>query len=280
LPKARRPYRDPPARHDLGSMDVACTFCGALHWLAERLTSSSARNPMFGGCCNSGKVHVPAPPDPPDPLKQLFVQDTVQAREFRNNIRQYNSVFAFTSLGVQIDDSVNRGPGPYVFRIHGELCHRSGSLDPPSGQPRSYAQLFVYDAQAALAERVRRNGSRREDTMALIQGVLNDSHRYVNLYKHAYETLQEHPDVEQVSLRLVVDNERDQRRYNLPTADEIAVLLPTQQPEGADRRDIILRKRDGPLQHVSECHPAYACLQYTLLFPHGEHGWTFNLPLR
>ncbi|KAH9834149.1 uncharacterized protein C8Q71DRAFT_688168, partial [Rhodofomes roseus] len=181
--KARQLYHDPPARHDLGRMDVACRFCGALHWIAERLTASSARNPTFGSCCNSGKVHVPSAPDPPHALKQLFVQNTAQAREFREHIRQYNSAFAFTSLGVQIDDTVNHGNGPYVFRIHGELCHRSGSLDPPPGQPRSYAQLFVHDPHDALAERVRRNGSCREETMALIQDVLNRSHRYVGIYK-------------------------------------------------------------------------------------------------
>jgi hypothetical protein len=36
----------------------------------------------------------------------------------------YNSVLAFTSLGAKVDESVTGGPGPYSFRIQGELYHK------------------------------------------------------------------------------------------------------------------------------------------------------------
>ena len=73
-------------------------------------------------------------------------------------------------------------------------------------------------------------------------------------------------------MRLRVAPGTDRRRYNLPTADEVAVILPTN-VSTTEHRDIILRSRGGMLQRISDCHPAYAPLQYPLLFPYGENGW-------
>ena len=44
LPIARRPYQEPPDRHDLGRMDRICVECGALHWLMERSTAPGSSN--------------------------------------------------------------------------------------------------------------------------------------------------------------------------------------------------------------------------------------------
>ena len=44
---------------------------------------------------------------------------------FRDNI----STLSFTSLGVHIDEAINQGGHePYVFQIHGKLCHCADSL--------------------------------------------------------------------------------------------------------------------------------------------------------
>ena len=43
--------------------------------------------------------------------------------------------------------------------------------------------------------------------------------------------------------------------------------------EATESRDIILCKHSNVLQCVSDAHPAYGCLCYVLLFPHGEHSW-------
>ncbi len=143
LPLARRPYRKPVERHDLGRMNVPCRHCGALHWMAERLAASSDSNPLFGLCCNSGAVYLPPQPDPPPAIRDLFTGRDAAAKEFRENIRQYNATSAFTSLGVKIDESVNNScdPAPYVFRIHGELCHRAGFLIPQPPRAPEYSQL-------------------------------------------------------------------------------------------------------------------------------------------
>ena len=66
------------------------------------------------------------------------------------------------------------------------------------------------------------------------------------------------------------------RRYDLPAADEVAVILPDDE-RSHEGRDIILHRRDTGLIRISDRHPAYAPLQYVLLFSHGEPGWRDGL---
>ena len=41
------PYLDQPARHTLSEFTFPCQFCGALHWLEEKTSASSHRNPLI-----------------------------------------------------------------------------------------------------------------------------------------------------------------------------------------------------------------------------------------
>ena len=276
LPPARRSYLEPAFRQNVGSMNVECRNCGALHWEDERLRSSSHRNPKFGTCCHSGKVSLPPLQDPPYALRELFLGNSVQSQEFLDNIRQYNAAFAFTSLGVKQDHAINQGRGPYVFKIHGELCHRAGALLPAPGEQPSYSQLYIHDPRASVDLRSHRNENLRPATMQTIQAVLSDHHFYAGIYRHAYEVLQQHQGVGDVTIRLHCLPGQDRRRYNLPTADEVSLVLPGDGSQHCDSRDIILRLRspDGtPLQRISEGHSAYSCLHYVLLFPYGEESW-------
>ena len=175
---ARQPYQDPLAQHDLMQMDVECVHCRALHWVDEKLASSSKDSPKFGTCCNHGRIRLAPLLAPPQPLLSFFVDLDIRAKEFRENIRLYNSALSFTSLGVKPDHSLNNGGGPYVFRVHGVLYHLSGSLLPAHSEPPIYAQLYIHDPRAALSARMDRNPSCRIDTMEALQNMLSATHRY------------------------------------------------------------------------------------------------------
>ncbi|KAF8348758.1 hypothetical protein F5887DRAFT_879745, partial [Amanita rubescens] len=250
-------------------MDIECTHCKALHWLNEKITTSSATSPSFGICCNHGKITLPSSRVPPPALQALLSGDDVRAKNFREHIWAYNRAFAFTSLGVKEDHTVNCRNGPPVFRIQGELAHWSGSLLPEPGRPPIYAQLYIYDPRSAVAQHIANNSERsalHSDTMEILEGLLRANHQYAPLYLHAHEVLAQYPDTSDVSVRLRVAPGTDTRRYNLPTVDEVAVILPTD-VSSTEPRDIVLRRRGGVLQRISDCHPAYAPLQYPLLFP-------------
>ncbi|KAG0705759.1 hypothetical protein DFH29DRAFT_996625 [Suillus ampliporus] len=225
LPIARRPYVDPCSRHDLGQMTVVCPYCQALHWMDERLSSSSKSRPLFGICCDQD---------------QLFETHTPEAIEFRSNIRQYNAALAFTSLGVNMDHAINAGRGPHVFRIHGQLCHHIGHIVPSEGCHPVYAQLYIYDPHMALDERMQRNENLCRHTMERLQTLLIQNHRYATIFRHAHEILSAQSDDSPIMIRLLADPNRDHRRYNLPTVSEIAAVIPGDGTETMESHDIIL----------------------------------------
>ena len=85
-------------------------------------------------------------------------------------------------------------------------------------------------------------------------------------------------------MRLVLEHGADRRRENLPTSDEVAVIIPDENGD-PNYRDIVLAERgepaDRPRYHrVNATHPAYMPLHYVLLFPRGDHGWHYQLRLR
>nr|GEV99382.1 DNA helicase [Tanacetum cinerariifolium] len=64
-----------------------------------------------------------------------YMKLLLQDRYFLEIIRAYNKMFSMTSLGSQVDDSVNNGRGPYIYKISGQLYHWIGSLCPIEGEP-------------------------------------------------------------------------------------------------------------------------------------------------
>ncbi|KIJ08898.1 hypothetical protein PAXINDRAFT_18006 [Paxillus involutus ATCC 200175] len=137
MPPGGRPYREPVERNNLGLMNVECSECHALHFDCEKLTKSLRGQIFFGMCYLQGLVKLPALPEWPATLRNLFQDD----QDFKNKIRQYNSALAFTSLGVEVDRHTVQGSGPAAFRIHGALYHLMGSLLPPDGRDPTCAQL-------------------------------------------------------------------------------------------------------------------------------------------
>jgi hypothetical protein len=87
------------------------------------------------------------------------------------------------------------------------------------------------------------------------------------------------PD-QQCKIALRFDHKTDHRRYNLPTdtSNEIAVILPGDGDQPTAGRDIILNRRAGHLQEISDLHPLYSSLHYVLLFPTGQLGWHLHIP--
>ena len=284
IPLGCHPYAEPNVRFSLGSMNVRCPDCGALHFESEKLTSSTCHVKKFGLCCLQGKVNLPDLHDPPEQMLRLLRH--VSNAPFREKIRQYNSAFAFTSVGVKLDESITRSSGPYAFKIHGGLYHRTGNLVPEEGQNASYAQLYILDPGEALNQRVENN--RGNDglplldgpTMQVIQDILYEVNPYINLYKNTHQIMGEKPPEEQqtISMRLVLQQGDDQRRYNLPSVSEVAAVIPArsdaeQQQRKSDYREVVLQMRGGGLSFISQCHPMYTPLHYVLLFPRGETGW-------
>jgi len=117
--------------------------------------------------------------------------------------------------------------------------------------------------------------------MAEFQAMIHETHPYVALYKSAYQIMAEMPPEQRQNVKMLLRADRtlDQRRYNLPTANEIAAVIPGDgSEEVSDHRDIVLRLQGGGLRRISHLNPGYSTLHYVLLFPYGEDGWHPNIP--
>ncbi|CEG83451.1 hypothetical protein RMATCC62417_17368 [Rhizopus microsporus] len=93
---------------------------------------------------SQGSAQLQLLPDPLEYLKGLLERTDTQSRHFKDNLRQYNAAFAFTSLGCDIvsledranNNNNNRG-GLNAFQIHDAPCHRRDPLTPVEGNEPS-----------------------------------------------------------------------------------------------------------------------------------------------
>jgi len=63
-------------------------------------------------------------------------------------------MFSFTSIGDKVQSSVNDGFGPPQFILLGENYHRIGSLLPKSGSTPKFTQIYIYDTQNEVSNKV------------------------------------------------------------------------------------------------------------------------------
>ena len=151
------------------------------------------------------------------------------AKHFRNYIRNYNSAHAMASMGCQIDKLSGRGP--YCFKIHGQVYHRTSALYPNQGDKPRYAQLYILDTQQA--SRQRSGFIENDETDPVLMLELSTLIAEINPYARAFKTMIEIEEQLQnqgvqnppASMILQHDNRMDRRRYNMPTTSEIAVVF-------------------------------------------------------
>ena len=91
---------------------------------------SAVNAPQFSACCDKRRLTdiLQSLPDVPQELQQLLSAANERGRQFRSDIRAYNSVLAFNkSIGASLNEGLTTG-GVYTFRIGGEMYQRIGSV--------------------------------------------------------------------------------------------------------------------------------------------------------
>ncbi|PMD18327.1 hypothetical protein NA56DRAFT_251299 [Hyaloscypha hepaticicola] len=259
-------------------MDKECEFCHALHFIHESVGSGQ----LFELYYKKGDTVLENLQPPPPFLRELLTADNPRARDFRQNIRAYNSTLAFTSLNYTKDTRTDLSRGLHYFQIHGELFHLQGPLLPGSEAP-SFAQLFFYNPDYTTDTRLQYRPSLDRDILRGLHEILTDCNPFIGLYKSTRERLAETERAQNdqfhlildPQIRLVMESGADHRRENLPISNKLADILPNKFADGSNR-DVLLAVRDpgrnGPQFHrVPVTHAAYMPLHYVLLFPYSEH---------
>ncbi|XP_028767101.1 uncharacterized protein LOC114724813 [Neltuma alba] len=273
---------------DEGDPIHKCKFCGALMWFNERVKKDNKKRSIniFSMCCMQGKIVLPPLKTPPPIFQRLFLQkDNAQTKNFLSNIRQYNNMFSFTSMGGKIDHSKNFGGGPYSFILSGQNYHNIGSLLPVQGSEPVYSQLYIFDTDNEVSNRIAVVSKHQKEStidpgiVVQIKMVLDEINPFVQQYRFASQflSIQNH---QHLKLCLLSSRAHDGRTYNLPSASEVAALIVGDIDMTFNVRDIIVEEQSGRPQRINELHPAYLPLQYPLLFPYGEDGYRDDIEHR
>ncbi|GJV44464.1 ATP-dependent DNA helicase PIF1-like protein [Tanacetum coccineum] len=250
--------------YDHGDPTFECKECHALVWEAEEKKGNpNPKNKGYSICCGKGKVFIKQPLAAPKPLVDLFLNDDPKSKKFKNNIRTYNIMFAFTSMGGKVDDSINRrGRGPYIFLLHGQTYHSMGSLIPKEGACPKFTQLYIYDTENEVENRA------RALTYSSSSSAPSNSKHPID--RHII-----------IQVKDVLDtSSTDGRTYNLPTANEVVGLIVAEFDTCVEQRDIVIEKHHEGLERINIFHPLYLSLQYPLLMSCGQDGYHLNIPHR
>ncbi|GJW60871.1 hypothetical protein Tco_0110206 [Tanacetum coccineum] len=261
----------------LGKCTCVCRYCGAMFWECEKVAKLSSRTqPEYNKCCHGGRVILPAPPDYPQYIKQLY-----RDPHFMKNIRAYNQMFSMTSLGANVDNSINNGKGPYVFRISGQLYHWIGSMCPDEGAAPRFLQLYIYDTANEVKNRMAHFGGEHESGLKkeIVEGLIEflDNHNaLVQLFRTARDKYLE-SDIPDFKVKLY--NVVGTRQYELPTPDTVGAIVFGGSALTENDFDLIVEEHSRYPQRVNKLHPCYMSLQFPLLFVYGEEGYHKGLKM-
>ena len=209
----------------------------------------------------------------PELLRQLFDGTHQLSKEFRQNIRAYNSLLSFASCGAKFDESLlAEGRGIFTYKIHGEMYHLMGSLLPTNASnPPKFLQLYFYDTEHEADNRLSLMSNRNRELIQSLQQMIRNVNPWINLFKNALEVVRP-SQIQTISFKINAEGQ-DPRTYNRPTSSDVAAIIPGENFD-ADSRDVVIKGRDNQLQRINELHRAYDPFSYVLLFPHGEFGWS------
>ncbi len=69
---------------------------------------------------------------------------------------------------------------------------------------------------------------------------------YVEVFKMARDMMATEGAPIDLKLRFIASRTKNARRYNVPTADEVAALMVGNGSEAVDKRDVVLAQQAGP----------------------------------
>ncbi|TKR58782.1 hypothetical protein L596_030186 [Steinernema carpocapsae] len=276
-----RRVREPDV-NDIGNPDVECVSCKALHFEAEKKPRNRG---MFSDCCRLGKVHVDVLYDTyPEVLRQLFMgihPNRAFNRNFRDNIRKFNGMFAMASMEAKTVQFP--AGGPYCYKVQGQIHHTvnlAAMVDHNRNERPKYGQLFIVDTNDAIEGRFAHpaSASCNRNLAAELEALLRNVNPYVQAYRMMFEVEQEFVDANDGAvprIRLLFNTEApDQNRFNVPRVNEVAAVFVS--PDGNDTPPpsrLMMHPRGMALRELEITNPFCTPMSYPLFFANGGFGW-------
>ena len=269
------------AENYIGLMDNCCIHCNAKHFAAEKVANKGL---SFNNCCSHGAVVLDAHHELPDELREIFELTHRMSNDFFNRIRCYNHSLSFTSFNANLINFNNRRPGPYCFKMQGQIYYQvNTALYSEQGKVPNYGQLFIIDSNEATDHRLNHNSELDRDILITLDRIIREH----NVFAQSYQMMGE--EIELQRQMAMQNNEPmpeiqmlkpgvDQRRYNFQRSNEVAAIFTTTADGEIPPSFVTIRDRNTrALQYVSTMDPNVEPWVYPLLYPHGSPGWHRDL---
>ena len=206
---------------DIGSIDVPCSYCGALRFADEHAPS----------CCAHGQVIIPAQERYPAELWRFWETDNPLHGHFKKYARRFNNAFGMASLELPQGIAASPDDNAFmpIFTIQGKLHHNITGPVPHNDLPPAFLQLFFVDFSEQVQARVDSHPSNNIlDTRILseYQQYLHNHNVYVRDFKTAFERLRDegNPPDRRVKIGAIPSAGEHHGVYNSSTASEISVI--------------------------------------------------------
>ena len=217
----------------------------------------------------------------PQLLVQLMTNTHSKSKNFFENIRAYNGSLATASISSNLQ--VFNRPGPYVYKVCGQIYHYIGPVQPREGELPIFNQLYFLDTAEAMNSRSQNIVQKKLDFGLLsdLENLLREVNPFVGAYRMMKEVTNmeenqarlEHREVRNVRLVFDLGTNQDLRRYNLPRCNEVAAVVIGDTSEGFRVQDLVVHMRTGEKRRIPTINASCDPMAYPLLFPCGETGW-------
>ncbi|KAL4575520.1 hypothetical protein LXL04_022367 [Taraxacum kok-saghyz] len=139
-------------------------------------------------------------------------------------------------------------------------------------------QLYLYDTENEINNLLKlfsSDGVSNLDSSIVgsLSTLLHSTHAYVHLFRTARDISSSKQLVE-YSVRFYV---KTPSRYDTASSPKSLGAIVTGDDANADCFDVIVHSHEGHPKRISRLHPCYMPLQYPLLFPYGEDGWSADM---
>lgn len=267
--KSRMDVVDDVRSHSCGPMNIECVHCHSLNFEVER-----SEDGTFRFCCRKGTVLLEQNQTTAFPpyLQELFANpEHPQYHEFHENIRSYNSVLAFASMGNKVDEILSHEPS--VFRSQGQIYHRTL---PRLRTLRHYDELYVIDM--ALANQVEIPPSEFDlfdiNIWQNLRSIIHQHSVYAADYRMLYDV--ESDEQTRTAQMSVVHSSLTHPVVAAPFVNEIMMVFRAGNGESLFERDFriyqhIITKQQPVKVNIKSPH--LDPMQYVLFYPNGEPGW-------
>lgn len=267
-------------------MTQICQHCNAKHFQCEIISQNKN---SFNECCEHGKVKLMPLPELPQILKLLFDGMHPKSNKFFQRIRYYNSSFSFASFNANLLNFSNRRPGPYCFRIHGQIYYQiNTALYPIDNELPRHGQLYIIDSNETINILRKNDSSLDDEILHIINSTMRESNPFVESYQMMHEEVQleknrngdsnyeESPS--ELQLQFASRSELDRNRYNPQRSNEVAAVFSTSADGQIPETYVTIREKDTKeLKMISSMDRRVEPWVYPLFYPYGTEGWHKDL---